>query len=275
MRLRLDSFAGPQRRVADGQELWVQVCPVCGSRGWNVYVNPAKAAWYCHSHGKGGVLEGVLPVGLLPQPVVGFPPVQMPRFIDCTAPAIRFLDRRGVDAKMRAWFNIVEGDEDRVLGRVVVPYFDQEGRCIYWSARGYRRMAQTPKYVGAPVEKPVFIARAPTGGRRYVLVEGPFDAIQIAWHTGMNALAVGGTRCTRRQRQQILDLTASDVYVMLDGDAVKKGIDLARSLRHVAERVSVIGLRPGEDPGNLGVVGLCSRISKHCSLVNPSAQYVQ
>lgn len=267
MKFRLEDFHGPQRHVSDGREIWVKTCPVCGSSGWKTYINVEQGLWFCHAggHGKGGAVAGAR-VRWRPKPPGEYPAIDLPDTADLSPHALRFLARRGLDAAAVQHFNIREGDDDRVLGRVVVPFFNRRGDCIYWTARSYSKaLAPRPKYVGAAVDRPLFVAHGYGGGDAvHVLVEGPFDAIAVALNTPHTAVAIGGTRMTARQRAQLFSLTPRELVVMLDGDATGKGIALARQVRHLAP-VRVVGLVPGEDPGNLVAGDLCSRISKASS----------
>lgn len=264
VRLQLEDFHGPQRHVSDGREIWVKTCPVCGSSGWKTYINVDQGLWFCHAggHGKGGAVAGAR-VRWRQAPSSEYPAIDLPDTVSPSPPAVRFLARRGLDEAALRHFSIQEGNDDRVLGRVIIPFFNRRGDCIYWTARSYSKvLAPRPKYVGAAVDRPLFVAHGYGGGDSvHVLVEGPLDAIAVALSTGHTACAIGGTRMTARQRAQLFSLTPRELVVMLDGDATGKGIALARQVRHLAP-VHVVGLVPGEDPGNIGEGDLCSRISR-------------
>jgi hypothetical protein len=260
--LHVEDFAGPQRRVANGTEMWVRNCPVCKSSSWKVYVNLEKGVWHCHAalHGKGGRVAGVFS-RQLPKPPASFPPIDLPEWSPLGAKASEYLSLRGISPSVAAKLALVEAQDDKLLGRILVPYFAGDGRCIWWTARSYsKHLAPKPKYIGAPVDRPLYMVRSlvpdgPLDQHAWVIVEGPFDAIAAAL-AGVNAISVGGTRMTNRQRRQLFSLTPRDIIVMLDGDASAKAVTLARQLRHIAP-TRFVTLSPGQDPGNMAKEDLC------------------
>lgn len=264
--LKAEDFVGPNRHAANGEEVWYQRCPVCKSGSWKVYVNLVKGVWHCHAalHGKGGKIAGVFARGTPKAEPRDFPPIDLPAWAPLSPAAQRYLSPRGITPELARTFSLVEAQDEQLLGRVLVPYFDRRGRCVWWTARSYsRHLAPKPKYIGAPVDRPLYMVRGvhadgPLGDNAWVLVEGPFDAMAAA-SCGLNAISIGGTRITARQRHQLFSLTPDELIVMLDGDASAKAVALARQVRHIAP-TRFVTLEPGEDPGNLGGEALCRKL---------------
>lgn len=258
----LGDFVSPSRQ--SGQELNFQTCPVCGSTGWNTYVNPLTGAWYCfaarHTENKGGAVEVDYDSDQARQVMLRvlaenytedytWPEVHLPETRPIGGFTFKYLESRGLSSDLihqLAFREMV--DEPRLL----VPFFGLEGRVIGWTGRlVYAPATHTnPKYRGPSGDKPPYML--PRWGEvdEAVLVEGPFDAIAVYQHTGMNAIAVGGTSLSKRVEHDIRQLVSKTVHILLDGDAGVKALSMYEQL---ADRFKVkVHLLPDEeDPGTL------------------------
>jgi DNA primase len=88
--------------------------------------------------------------------------------------------------------------------RVVIPYYDQDGKLIYWNARYLKKDDKVVRYmgpkkeVGIGKEDVVYIPRWPKPETKLYLTEGEFDA-QAITETGLYAGALGGKNIGDKQ----------------------------------------------------------------------------
>ena len=113
--------------------------------------------------------------------------------------------------------------DDKYKGRIVIPYFDKNGKLIYWNARHIGKSKckylGPPKEVGVGKEDVVFMAGEwPEPGDVVYLCEGEFNAksLKIA---EFNAAACGGKNMSEKQALLLCDYK---VVLCLDRDKAGK-----------------------------------------------------
>jgi hypothetical protein len=95
--------------------------------------------------------------------------------------------------------------------RIVIPYYDREGKLIYYNCRLLEEKKDVPKYRGPPKELGVgksdviFMPTWPDEGKLYI-TEGEFDAMSIQM-SGLNAAAMGGKELGDRQFEYLKPFT--------------------------------------------------------------------
>lgn len=260
----LDDFHGESRE--SGEQINYKNCPVCGSDRWKTYVNPKTGMWYCHagSHQGGGKVEGAAHshvhdeaaeiMALLDVrggPPVGWPEIQLPEWQPLSKTGRRYLIRRGFKDYIIRDAALVEMASE---GRILVPYYDNKGRLIYWNSRAFTKTCEGPKYKAAPGRHPLYVPYRDSA-RAVVLVEGVFDALAVVQKTGYPAIALGGKSLPSYLHADLRDEimacsmagTESEVVIALDGDALSDAITLHQKLPG-----SRIALLPhGDDPASL------------------------
>lgn len=271
----LDDFKGVSR--TSGSQINFRECPVCGSEGWKVYVNPETGKWFCHAggHGGGGQIEIGTPshvnqtqatlLDMLanhrkrPRSVKEWPELFMPPFTKLTERAYRYLRNRGLsDASIR-YCGIVE---EATRYRILIPYFDDSGRLIYYSGRRYsENLGNGPKYMTAYGKHPLYVPRWNVLNDKIVLVEGAFDAIAVTQHTDCMAVAMGGKslpRYLRKDLQKVAERVTIEVgmrprlYIMLDSDATRAALFMKDGLPPMKlQDINVVMIRNGHDPASL------------------------
>jgi DNA primase len=172
----------------------------------------------------------------------------MPRWTPLGWRARRYLERRGISAEQAAALGIVEMEERM---RVVVPYRYRNGSIIYWNARSYSDLEEGPKYLAASGKHPLYVLPQYKVADTLVLVEGVFDAISVAHHTGHTVAAVGGKALPSYLVPDVLDLCRRSIVLLLDGDALSGALTLKRKLE-TKRQVRIVPLPVGEDPASLG-----------------------
>jgi hypothetical protein len=226
-----------------------QHCPVCGSDNFKVYLNPATGMWFCHAgqHGAGGQVEvgreaslnaeGLEILKLLDngRQTVIQTEVELPPFGPLSRAARRYLHRRGFDDPEIERLGLVEWDDEH---RILIPYFDREGRLIYWNSRRYSdNLGDGPKYKAAPGKHPLYVPDRGEDVEGVVIVEGALDAMAVNRYTPYMAIALGGKflpKYLRKPLRQELSFAIlyreGEVIVALDGDAQGDSLSLLSSL---------------------------------------------
>ena len=108
--------------------------------------------------------------------------------------------------------------------RIVIPYYDQEGKLIYYNCRYIGTNSKVPKYLGPPKECGVgkgdvlYFPKWPQSGERVYLAEGEFDAMSICV-SELNGGAFGGKSMGEEQR---LILQGYQPTLCLDNDPAGK-----------------------------------------------------
>lgn len=256
----LADFTGPLK--PSGLHLNYQICPVCGSDGYKVFVNPDTGGWNCFA-GKCGA-RGYVDVGLDSNPDVAgrhildllapgedlypvFEEIEMPPWHELTGAALRYLKRRGVSLDYALHLGLREWEDK---SRILFPYFDFEGNLIYWNSRRYSEtLGDGPKYLTAPGKHPLYWLDA-SHREKLVIVEGVMDAIKV-WQSGYGAVALGGKSLPSYLRNSLL--TGARRYetidVLLDPDALDAALRLRSTLSDKLD-VRVVPLTIA-DPGDM------------------------
>lgn len=258
----LADFTGPYRE--SGTQLVYQICPICHSTKWKLYVDQATGRWFCFAagHGSGGqVTPGVLTdhvrrmvlAQLSDPPQHRWADVELPAWVPLSTAASLYLAARGVSEDDAAALHMVEQRDER---RVVVPYFGPQKRIISWIARAYTP-AEDPKYKQMPGNKPMYMLPRWESVHSAVLVEGVFDAIRVWTTTGTPVIAIGGTHMSEIIEQDIRTLVRKRLYLLLDHDdaGIRGTFKLLNRLRDRYNIVDVGRLLPeGADPGSTSQV---------------------
>lgn len=221
-------FTGPTR--GSGEEINHMHCPVCGSQGWNVYLNTVTGKWFCFAsgHGSGGMVatedwSDTARAELLQLLSYGvpnthtWPEVDLPVWRPLGPIAVNYLIRRDVQMSTCGILGIVELDASP---RILVPYRGPHGRIIHWTGRAFgSEVSGAPKYLSAPGSKPLFMLPNWEAVSGAVLVEGPFDAIAVWQATGLPVISIGGKVLSKQAELDLRQLVRGKLWIMLDGDA--------------------------------------------------------
>jgi DNA primase len=243
-------LTGPSKE--QGAETRWKFCPSCGRDTWSVSASEATGAWTCYACGAGGAVDvGItanrLQMALTPTLSGGreWPEIELPPWRDLTRTGRKFLRDRGVSTPED--FGIVELEEG---GRILIPYFGQQGRLIYWATR-YLEPDGQPKYLGAQGMKPPYVLPDWSKHEQVVFMEGPMDAIIHYLATGVASIALGGTSVSPTMRATLRELAGGDRTLILDHDALTATLKLGGMLE-----AKVVRLPPREDPASFYGKGL-------------------
>jgi DNA primase len=171
--------------------------------------------------------------------------------------AHRYLIDRGLDNKVIEHYRIGYGTEDLSgmskeerkhfagEGRVIVPDFDDEGNCIYWVARTYRKHRLRYKNPDQSHSSgQVFHLAAAMAYTEVVITEGVFSAMAV----GDDAIGTYGKNVTNIQIAMLVRAGFDKYIVALDGDARKDAVVLAQALHERRCSVKMVEFEHDEDP---------------------------
>jgi DNA primase len=166
---------------------------------------------------------------------------------------------RGISADTLKYFEAFYTlKEEKLLDRICFPVKDITGKTVVHVCR-HTLSNGNPRYLNYPanVQVPLFPARAPTGAKSIVLVEGLFDFLNLYDNGLDNAVCCFGTNTLHKDTKlKLLPFKAqgiTKVYVMFDGDdaGAKAAEQLKPSIEAEGFVVEIITLPHGTDPGEL------------------------
>jgi hypothetical protein len=245
-----------------GDQLNFRDCPVCGSDGKKVYLDPKTGAWFCFAggHHAGGKVDvglddtsagqDLLDMLIVVHQSVVWSETELPPWEPLSKTAKNYLARRGIGQYEASKLGLVEWTGQ---GRILVPYFS-EGELIYWTGRRYSTVyGEGPKYLSMPGKKPLYtpVHLDDHDVDTLVLVEGTFDAIRVE-QAGYAAVALGGKSLPQYLREKLLTLARDRdiIIVMLDEDALGSAVQIQDTLM-ARTRATVRILPIDGDPGDM------------------------
>jgi hypothetical protein len=251
------SLSGSSRRAGTDHDNF-QLCPQCGDDRWHFYINRNTGAWDCKKCGAAGVsaeyggsIDELFCVG---RPYE-WKPIDPPDTEPISARVLVYLEGRSVPASIARGLGLRFLPPDRVF----IPYYNEMGELIYWTARALGKDTE-PRYKNCPgVKHPLWFAFPPiplqVHPRMVVAVEGPFDAMAV-YQVGYMAVALGGKTLAKHLERLLADLCHNRGYsiaVCLDGDALTASIALSARLRDLGIDNGIVALDFGEDPASIGI----------------------
>ena len=131
--------------------------------------------------------------------------------------------------------------------RVVIPSFNLDGNCDFFTARTY--VDDWKKYINPPVGRDIIFNELYIDWEEdLVLVEGPFDAIVA----GPNAIPLLGSTLRENSKlfQKIIQHDTT-IYIALDPDAERKSMGLIKKLLQYDIEVNKIDIKGHSDVGEM------------------------
>lgn len=159
----------------------------------------------------------------------------------------RFLKSRGLDYTdvIRWKIGVCTGGE--FAGRVIIPSFNEEGKCNYFVARTYGNSFK--KYMNPSVSRNIIFNELYLDwDSDLTIVEGIFDAIVA----GPNSIPILGS--TLRENTKLFQKIVKNdtpVYIALDPDAEKKSLYLINNLLSYGVQVFKVDIEPYSDVGEM------------------------
>lgn len=172
----------------------------------------------------------------------------------------QYVKRRGFPGKhadaVAERYRLLAAVGGRFDCRVIVPFYDLEGRLIGWSGRAIGN--NDLRYLTEGQTRGVLYnghRALREGGRLLVLVEGPFDAIKVDYYGAEHGIRAIATTGLGNVGNIGLVTTVFEeggyehLLSLLDGDALSDSLRLRRALRHLPASVGRVpaGVK---DPGD-------------------------
>ena len=171
--------------------------------------------------------------------------------------AMNYLKRRGIESCDIERYDIGYCSGGDYAGRIIVPSYDADNKLNYFLARDFTGNAYL-KYKNPPVSKDIVVFENQIDfSEPLVLCEGVFDAIAIR----RNAIALLGKNIPSKLKIKMIENKVSEVYVVLDQDAMKNAISISESLLN--ENINVRFVKMGKrDAADIGFRGMTERLRK-------------
>lgn len=169
--------------------------------------------------------------------------------------AMNYLKNRGIESYDIERYDIGYCSEGDYSGRIIVPSYDQDNKLNYFLARDFTGNAYL-KYKNPPVSKDVVVFENQIDySEPIVLCEGVFDAIAIR----RNAIALLGKNIPSKLKIKMIENKVSEVYVVLDEDAIKNAVAITETLLN--EDIKVRFVKMGnEDAADVGFRGMVEKL---------------
>jgi len=189
------------------------------------------------------------------QPEEKLPPVDLPSEYMCLAKkglppaaneAISYLWSRGIGQKDILYHKIGFCLTGKYKKRIIIPSFDDEGNCNYFTARSYS--GDWLSYKNPPASKNIiFNDLLINWNEPITLVEGPFDSIKMK-----NSIPILGSTLkeTTKLFKKIVE-KQTKVYIGLDEDALNKSMKIISLLLEYGLDVYKLDTSDIEDIGSI------------------------
>lgn len=258
-------------------------CPYCGDHKTHnhCFVNPVKGRFMCHYCGENGFLLRLLKEhgdGVEIERSAGtfekkkFKEVDWKQFRLVTGMnstmdrmALTYLKSRGITKDEIIDYDIRYSDYGRYYGRVLIPIYETnvegDSEMMSFMARSFIDKVK-PKYLyphhgetKLTTSECIFNwdCQLEVGSNVPVIVEGGFDAIAVSAVVGYEGLSILSKQMSQAQLNKLLRLADRTFYVLLDGDARKDAIKIAKKLESYGRQVYVAELSGDDDPASIDI----------------------
>jgi DNA primase len=238
-------------------------CPFCNEIKGKLGVNLKKKVYHCfHCNVSGRVTDlplsvtedfnnfihskltkqkKIIPIKLtpeLPSSCIKISETRTPR-------AFNYLIKRGITRSMINKYNLHYCYDDIYMNRVIVPVYEKE-ELVYFLGRSIT--PRVPKYLNSALPKGGTVFKTFTGKvEQAVVCEGVFDAMKIG--EVLPAICLLGKKATSQQMKTILGCVTDKIFVMLDRDAFREGMELSSILSlYIKSKFLLINYK---DPGEM------------------------
>lgn len=130
--------------------------------------------------------------------------------------------------------------------KIIIPSYSKEGILEYFVARSF---IETEYKIDAPKSDKNIIGFESliNFNLPIILCEGPFDSISIK----RNAIPLFGKTISKKLEERLTRNQIKEIYLALDGDALKNTFNIAEKLLNLGKKVHIIRLK-GKDPSEVG-----------------------
>lgn len=160
--------------------------------------------------------------------------------------ALHYIKKRGLTRDDILKYNIGYCEEGRYKNRIVIPSYDSEGRLNYFSSRSYYESSLP--YINCEASKDIVGFELFVNWSEPISVcEGGFDAMAIK----RNAIPLFGKTLSKRLEYRIIEHDVRDINIILDNDALRSSLRLAKRFMSEGRNVRLTALED-KDPSKIG-----------------------
>lgn len=269
----LDSYLGPHRVAGSKHAELLFTCPFCHHHKPKLAINIATGNWHCWVCNTGGrtlfsllkkrganraqfqelskALDLYVPVKVTTHESIltlpnEFRPLWEPSKDYEYRHALWYCTQRGLTPDDILRYQLGYCGSGDYAGRVIIPSYDATGQLNFFSGRSYYD-SQLP-YKNPPVSKNIIGFESLVSWTfPIVICEGPMDAMAIK----RNAIPLFGKTVSPCLLKAIFTNGVTDIYLVLDTDALKQSARLAEEFMNNGSSVYLVRL-DGKDPNEIG-----------------------
>jgi len=160
--------------------------------------------------------------------------------------ALNYLLGRGLRPEDIVKYNIGYCDEGEYRDKIIIPSYDERGKLNFFVGRSFYQTQY--KHKNPKVSKDIVgFDLLINWDTPLVLCEGAFDAIAIR----RNAIPLFGKSIQSELEKKIIGNSVKKLYIVLDSDAIKNAIGLAKKFMSYGIQTHLVDLGE-EDPSEMG-----------------------
>lgn len=167
-----------------------------------------------------------------------------------------YLKKRGITQTDIDRYNIGFCDKGDYGGRIIIPSYDENNKLNFFIGRTYEDAWM--KYKNPSVSKDIIVfENLINWNQPIILVEGVFDAITVR----RNVVPVLGKSLPPTLLRKIVSNKVEDIYIALDGDAMKQALSFSEKLLAAGKNVYLVDLKD-KDPSDMGFTGFTKHVQQ-------------
>lgn len=168
----------------------------------------------------------------------------------------KYLHNRNISQVDIDRYNIGFCDRGEYSGRIIIPSYDESNNLNFFVGRTYEDSWMKYKNPSASKDIVVF-ENLINWNSPIVIVEGVFDAIAVR----RNAIPVLGKSLPEALLKKIVSNNVKDIYIALDGDAMKQALSYAEKVLAAGKNVYLVDLKD-KDPSDMGFRGFTELVQQ-------------
>ena len=162
--------------------------------------------------------------------------------------AMNYLNSRGIYYNDIVKYNIGYCTKGKYQNMIIIPSYDKYNFLNFFTAHSFIRSSVIKFRNAASGKNIIGFENTLSDTEPIIIVESPMDAIILK----RNATPLFGTVISETLYKYLIESNVQDIYICLDGDALKSASKLADELIHIGKNVYQMELQYDKDPGDLG-----------------------
>jgi DNA primase len=249
-----------KHKLGRGQIL-LRHCPYCGDENYNIEVSVEKEIFHCWICDAAGIVKKlfmelglpfeddgmkVTPAPTTPKDELTLKPFRKVRWENYA----KFLKSRGLEKADIDRYNIMTTDKGKFKNKIIFPLYEDD-KLVYLVARD---VTPKGKYYNINISRSGVLPYFPGTKKKTeaYLCEGVMDAISVN-KLGYPAVVLLGTILSAEQLRKFAVIGFKDLVVCLDGDVIKKAIQIYDKISKAGFKVTMASFSNKDDPNSLFV----------------------